>query len=175
MGLGQGSADNERYVLVGRISGLYGVQGWLRVYSYTQSRDNILDYEPWYLRQNGAWQARRLMKGRVQGKGIVVALEGIDERDVAALWVGCEIAVHRNQLPPPEEGEYYWADLIGLQVITVQGEVLGQVDRLLETGANDVLVVRGERERLLPFLMGMIVKQVDLQQGLLTVDWDPDF
>ncbi|ADE14100.1 16S rRNA processing protein RimM [Nitrosococcus halophilus Nc 4] len=175
MELAQGLADDNRYVLIGRISGVYGIQGWVRVYSYTEPRDNILRYEPWYLQQNGKWIARRLLEGRTQGKGIVVALDGIDDRDVATQWIGREIAVHREQLPPPEEGEYYWADLIGLRVITVQGVELGRVERLLETGANDVLVVQGERERLIPFRKDTIVKQVDLEQGLLRVDWDPDF
>lgn len=147
----------------------------MRVHSYTEPREAILGYVPWYLRHDGQWLARKLVKGRVQGKGIVAALEGIDNRDAATLWVGCEIAIHRDQLPFLEKGEYYWTDLVGLRVFTAQGADLGQVKCLLETGANDVLVVQGERERLIPFLMGSVVKRVDLPQGTLTVDWDPDF
>jgi 16S rRNA processing protein RimM len=105
----------------------------------------------------------------------VAALEGIDSRELAAQWINHEVAVRCEQLLPLNEGEYYWADLIGLRVVTKEGVELGQVERLLETGANDVLVVQGERERLIPFLTGLVVKQVDLAQGLLTVDWDPDF
>ncbi|MGR6036079.1 MAG: ribosome maturation factor RimM [Candidatus Nitrosoglobus sp.] len=167
--------DSNRYILVGRISGLYGVQGWVRVYSYTEPRDNILHYAPWYLQQDGCWLVRKLVKGRVHGKGIVAALEGIDSRELAAQWVNHEIAVRCEQLLPPNKGEYYWVDLIGLHVVTENGVELGQVDRLLETGANDVLVVQGERERLIPFLTGLVIKQIDLTQGLMTVNWDPDF
>lgn len=167
--------DSSRYILVGRISGLYGVQGWVRVYSYTEPRDNILRYAPWYLQQNGEWLVRKLIKGRVHGKGIVAVLENIDSRELAAQWIEHEIAVRCEQLPPADEGEYYWADLIGLDVITQQGAKLGQVERLLQTGANDVLVVQGERERLIPFVARSVIKQVDLTQRLLTVDWDPDF
>lgn len=147
----------------------------MRVHSYTEPREAILDYAPWYLRHGGQWLARKLIKGRAQGKGLVAALEGIGNRDEAALWVGCEIAIRRDQLPLLEKGEYYWMDLVGLRVFTVQGDDLGQVKRLLETGANDVLVVQGERERLIPFLMGSVVRRVDPQQRTLTVDWDPDF
>lgn len=175
MALARDPVDDNRYIPVGHIAGVYGVRGWVRIYSYTEPRHNILRYRPWYLQQNGAWRARRLIDGRLQGKGVVVCLEGIDHRDAAAQWIGCEIAIHREQLPPLEEGEYYWTDLIGLRVITVQGVELGQVERLFATGAHDVLAVQGERERLIPFLRGPIVKQVDLTQGLLTVDWDPDF
>ncbi len=171
----RGLTDDNRYLLVGRISGLYGIHGWVRVYSYTAPREAILSYAPWYLQQEGQWSARRLITGRLQGRGIVAVLEGIDNRDAAALWMGREIAIRHEQLPSLNEGEYYWADLVGLSVFTVQGINLGQVKHLLETGANDVLVVQGERERLIPFLTGLVVKQVDLQQGVLTVDWDPDF
>lgn len=169
------SIDDKSYLPVGRISGLYGVYGWVRVHSYTVPREAILSYAPWYLKQEGQWSARRLMTGRIQGRGIVVALEGIDNRDAAALWMGREIAIRREQLPSLSEGEYYWADLVGLYVLTLQEVNLGQVKCLLETGANDVLVVQGERERLIPFLTGSVVKRVDLQQGILMVDWEPDF
>jgi 16S rRNA processing protein RimM len=171
-----GDANRDKhYILVGRISGLYGVHGWVRVYSHTEPREEILRYAPWYLHREGGWCMRELRQGRSQGKGIVAALEGIDNRDTAARWIGCDIAICREQLASLNAGEYYWADLIGLRVFTEQGILLGQVKRLLETGANDVLVVQGERERLIPFLAGAVVKRVDLKQGTLTVDWDPDF
>lgn len=145
------------------------------MHSYTESREEILDYAPWYLQQGEQWSAWRLIKGRRQGRSIVAALEGVDSRDSAALLLGREIAIRREQLPSLKAGEYYWADLEGLHVITLQGISLGRVKRLLETGANDVLAVEGERERLIPFLTGTVVKRADLQQGLLIVDWDPDF
>jgi 16S rRNA processing protein RimM len=167
--------DAEGLVVLGRVSGLYGVRGWVKVFSFTEPRDRILGYSPWLLRESGAWRERVVTAGRPQGKGLVAALEGVTDRDQARLLMGAEIAVRPEQLPELEEGEYYWRDLIGLQVATTAGADLGTVTGLLETGANDVLVVRGERERLVPFLPGRVVTAVDLAAGTLTVDWDPDF
>lgn len=162
-------------IVVGRIAGLYGVRGWVKVYSHTEPRDNILNYTPWHLRLNGRWIARALVDGRSHGKGIVALLEGVADRDQAAQWLQCDVAVRRDQLPELDNGEYYWSELIGLKVVTVDGMELGHVDSLLETGANDVLVVKGERERLIPYLPEQVVKQVDRRDRVITVDWDPDF
>ena len=147
----------------------------MRVFSYTQPRDNIVHYRPWYLRRNGEWQEHELAEGRQHGKGVVVRLEGCDNRDKASLLIGTEIGVRRNQLPAAQPGEYYWSDLLGLEVRTLEGELLGTVDHLLETGANDVLVVKGEREHLIPFVMDQVVDVVDLERGEIRVDWDKDF
>jgi 16S rRNA processing protein RimM len=163
------------FIEVGRISGLYGVRGWVKVYSHTEPRDNILEYSPWYLKIQGKWLPVEPVEGRLHGKGVVVRLDGCTDRDAAARLVGTDIAVHRDQLPETEEGEYYWNDLIGLRVVNTGGVELGQVDNLLETGANDVLVVKGDRERLIPYTPGEAVVKVDLEAGLLTVEWDPDF
>ena len=162
-------------VTVGRISGVYGVKGWVRVHSHTEPRENILNYNPWQLRLADGWHSVALLDGRAQGKGVVARLAGCEDRDQAARWMDAEIAVRREQLPATGEDEYYWRDLIGLRVITVAGEELGIVDHLLETGANDVLVVRGERERLIPYAFGDVVTAVDLENGELRVDWDPGF
>lgn len=166
---------DDEYVILGRVSGLYGVKGWVKVFSHTDPRSNILRYSPWLLRRGGRWHEVELRGGRRQGKGIVAQLAGCDDRDAAAEWQGAEIAVRRGQLPPAEADEYYWADLIGLRVETAEGVDLGVVDHLVETGANDVLVVRGERERLLPFTPGDVVREVDLESGRIRVEWDPDF
>lgn len=170
-----GQSDAEM-IAVGRISGLYGVRGWVKVFSYTEPRENILEYSPWYLRRDGRWEACRLAGGRRQGKGVTVHLSGVDDRDAAATLVGTEIAVHRQQLPAIPNGEYYWNDLIGLEVVTLEGVRLGRVDHLLETGANDVLVVRDAvRERLIPYVRDAVVRSVDLAGGSIEVDWDPDW
>lgn len=160
---------------VGRISGVYGVRGWVRVYSYTSPRENIVTYKPWYLQQGDNWVEQRLIAGRTQGKGIVAQLEGCDDRDQAMALNGYEIAIREDQFPETEADEYYWRDLEGLQVKNLAGESLGSVDHLLETGANDVLVVKGDRERLIPFVMKQVVLSVDLEQGEIQVDWDKDF
>lgn len=169
------SEAGQRYVVVGRVAAVFGVRGWVKVMSETEPRENILDYAPWYLARNGAWEPRELVEGRAHGKGVVARLDGCDDRDTAASLVGCDIAVPRERLPEPAPGEYYWTDLVGLAVRTVDGVELGRVDHLLETGANDVLVVVGERERLIPLLFDQVVRQIDLQGGTITVDWDPEF
>jgi 16S rRNA processing protein RimM len=160
-------------LVLGRVSGLYGVRGWVKVFSETEPRDNILSYEPWYL--GAAHRPRRLAEGRLHGKGLVVRLEGCENRDQAAALVGQEIAVRRDQLPPPEIDEIYWFDLEGLTVETLDGVSLGRVDHVFATAGNDVLVVKGDRERLLPFVWDQVVRDVDLELGRIRVDWDLDF
>lgn len=166
--------EEDKQVIVGRIAGVFGVKGWVKVYSYTQPLDNILTYSPWQIRLGTGWQVVKPIEGRSHGKGIVALLEGYADRDAAASLVGCDIAVDRAQMPAAGEDEIYWADLIGLKVVTVDGVELGVVDHLFETGANDVLVVKGERERLLPYI-DSVVQEVDLAAGMMRVDWDPEF
>jgi 16S rRNA processing protein RimM len=165
----------ERMVVLGRVAGLYGVQGWVRLDSATEPLGQILGYSPWYLHGREGWQAVRPLEGRPHGKGLIARIAGCDDRDQAAALVGREIAVRRSQLPELGADEFYWSDLEGLKVLTPTGRDLGRVSRLLDTGANDVLVVKGERERLIPYLWGPVVRQVDLAAGWIVVDWDPDF
>lgn len=163
-------------VTLGKISGVFGIKGWVKVFSHTARREGILDYNPWFLRVAGEWRPWQIEQGNVQGKGVIVAqLEGLNERSQAESLVGCEIAVPREQLETLRPGEYYWVDLVGLEVVTIDGKVLGTVDHLFETGANDVMVVRGDRERLVPWIQEQVVKSVDLQGKRMVVDWDPDF
>lgn len=168
---------SDEPVLMGQISGLFGVKGWVKVFSFTRPRETILEYDPWLIRLNGEWQSVHPLDSNAGGKSITVRLDGIDNRDQAQPLVGSDIAILPTQLPPPKDGEYYWAQLIGLNVINQQGVQLGVVDHLIETGANDVLVVvdkQVSQERLLPYIPD-VVKQVDLTTGILSVDWDPDF
>lgn len=167
--------SRDEMIILGRISGLFGVKGWIKIYSHTSPREGILRYKTWYLNRDGRWDAARLAQGHAQGKGVVAKLEGLDERDQAALLVGSDIAVQREQLPKLKPDEYYWSDLEGLRVVNLEGVDLGVVSHLFETGANDVLVVKGERERLIPYTRDLAVKEVDLQEGHILVDWDPDF
>ncbi|MBD3671526.1 MAG: ribosome maturation factor RimM [Gammaproteobacteria bacterium] len=169
------AADTDEPVLLGRINGLHGVRGWVKVYSFTEPRENILNYRPWLVRIQGQWREISLKQGRRQGKGVVAQLEGYSDRDEAAALIGSDIAITRDQMPPAAKDEYYWADLVGCMVVTVDGVELGQVDGLFETGANDVMVVKGERERLLPFIQTDVIKQVDLDEKRIEVDWDPEF
>lgn len=165
----------HRLINVGEISGVFGVKGWVKVFSYTQPRENILTYSPWQLRKGEQHRTLEVIDGQRQGKNVVAQLEGIDNRDAAASLTGWEIFIDRSQLPEAYKDEYYWADLCGLKVVTQDNIELGVVDHLLETGANDVLVVMGERERLIPFILEQTIIKVDLDGGYLIVDWDPDF
>ena len=166
-----------RRVLIGRLVGLYGVQGWLKIESWAEPRMRIFDYQPWLLSAAPGVETQVSgVKGREQGKGMVAQLPGVDDREQAAAWIGTDIYVSRDQLPPPAEGEYYWVDLEGLEVVTTEDVSLGRVSHLFATGANDVVVVRdGTRERLIPFVQGSYVRSVDLSAGRMVVDWDPEF
>lgn len=168
-------AEENKRLIVGRIAGIYGVRGWVKIRSYTEPRENILLFDHWLVGSEGQWTVERTRDGRRQGKGVVAQIAGYDDRDKAATLIGKEIAVDRDQLPELGADEYYWTDLEGLQVRTSAGITLGTVDHLLATGANDVLVVKGDREHLIPFVLDQVVKAVHLREGWLEVDWDPDF
>jgi 16S rRNA processing protein RimM len=167
--------SQDDLIIMGRVSGLFGVRGWLKIYSHTSPREGIVHYKDWYLKLGDGWKRYELIAGRSQGKGVVVQLQGINDRDLAATLVNADIAVKREQLPALQPGEFYWTDLQGLRVVNLEGVELGVVSHLFETGANDVLVVRGERERLIPYTTGEAIRGVDLEQGQITVDWDPAF
>jgi len=169
-------AAGDRLILVGRIVGLHGVAGEVKLESYTEPRSQIFRYQPWLLSSATGDREISGCRGREQGKGMVATLPDVVDRDRAASLVGCEIKVRRSALPEPRPDEYYWTDLEGLEVITIDGVALGRISHLLATGANDVMVVRdGERERLLPFVLEDYVKTVDFEAGRVTVDWDPEF
>lgn len=166
---------DDRQVLLGRIVGVFGVEGWVKLHSFTEPRENIFRYKPWTLRGPAGESTVDTPQGRAQGKGVVARLSGVDDRDAAAALVGTEIWVPREALPRPRQGEYYWTDLEGMAVRTVEGVDLGRVSHLFATGANDVMVVRGDRERLIPFVVGLQVVAVDVDARCIEVDWDPAF
>ena len=169
------NGEQSRPILLGRVTGLYGVKGWIKVHSYTHPRDNIVAFSRWILRQGGGHDPVEVVSGRLQGRTVVAKLLDIDDRDRARSLIGAEITVERDDLPPCEPGEHYWADLEGLRVRTASGDDLGRVDYLFSTGAHDVLVVDGDRQRLIPFAMQRVVKEVDPDRRLIVVDWDPDY
>lgn len=162
-------------VVMGRIAAPYGVLGWIKVRPDTEFLDGLLDYPQWWVQgRETAWRAVAVEEAKVHGDHLVARLHGVNDRDQALQLKGLLIAVPRAQLPAPGSDEYYWSDLIGLAVRNVQGIEMGHVHELFETGANDVMVVRGERERLLPFT-GSVVLEVDLPAKRMLVDWDADF
>jgi 16S rRNA processing protein RimM len=170
------SGSDAKFVLLGKIVGVHGLRGELKLESYTEPRTQIFRYRPWLLRSASGETTVDGAHGRTQGKGLVGELPGVADRDAAVALIGAEIWVARAALPAAKPGEYYWSDLEGTEVVTVEGVSLGRVSHLIATGANDVLIVRdGERERLIPFLVGHHVTAVDLGADRITVDWDPEF
>jgi len=174
-------ADSAAETVIGRITSVFGIKGWLKVYSYTDPMDGILSYENWVAILDGKRIPLSVTEGKRHGPGIVVKLKGIEDRDQASRYAGADIAVPIADLPELPEDEFYWHQLEKLRVITVDGQLLGQVHHLMETGSNDVLVVRpcegslDQRERLLPYLPDQVVVKVDLAAGEMQVDWDPEF
>lgn len=165
--------NQAEYVIVGKIGSTYGVQGWVKIQSYTELTADILTYTPWYLEDKNDWKRIKLEAGKEHGKGIIVKLPGYDNPEKARLLTGKRIAVLRSELPVLEKNEYYWSDLEGLTVINQSGLVLGKVIYLIETGSNDVLIVKGDNEHAIPYLPDDVVKSIDLEKKTMHVDWEP--
>ena len=174
--------DNEnpspsgKRLLLGCVVGAFGVRGQVKIESWTEPRSAIFRYQPWTLR-DAAGSERELtgVRGRDMGKHLVAEFPGVEDRDAVEAMRGTEIYVPRSALPPPKPGEYYWVDLEGLRVVNVDGTDYGTVSHLFSTGANDVLVAKGDRDRLIPFIEPDFVKSVDFDAGVVAVDWDPEF
>jgi len=169
---------SEELVPVGKISGVFGVKGWMKIFSFTEPRHNILSYSPIYMSRKGEWIEVEVSGGRIQGKGIVMGLVNVTDPDQVLPLIGSELAIKKSQLKPTKKDEYYWSQLIGLTVINMNDETLGQVDSLLETGAHDVLLVKDTQrktEQLIPFVMEEFIQLVDLDEGIIRVDWELDY
>jgi 16S rRNA processing protein RimM len=169
------SGAPTKLVSLGRVSGLLGVKGWVKVHSYTDPRESIVEFKTWILRSDNDEKTVEIEQGRPQGRTVVAKLREVDDREQARELVGMEISVERSSLAACSPGEYYWTDLEGLRVVTTRGETLGRIDSLFETGSHDVMVVEGERQRLIPFVAEKIVRRVELDEGVVVVDWDPTF
>lgn len=169
----------DETVVIGKVGAPYGVKGWVKINSYTQVPENIFAYRPWCI---GTLANVLLDQWRAQGNGLIAKLVGVDSREDADRLKNLDISIAASLLPELEEGEYYWRELTGLQVVTTQGYDLGTVKDIFNTGANDVLSIRarandafGQKERLLPFIVDSVIQKVDKQAGVITVDWDPAF
>jgi len=187
--------EAERLVL-GRISAAYGIKGWVKIYSFTHPVEQILRYAPWSLVRGGKTLQASLEEGKTHGKGVIARFTGFETRNQAESLVGYEILVDKQILPGLDDGEYYWFQLQGLAVVNLEGDMLGVVDHLMASGANDIMVVRRPRDtqaantereapeaprkkgrnndRLIPFI-GETVRHVDLAEGKITVDWAADW
>lgn len=167
-------------LVVGKIGAPYGVKGWVKITSYTDEISGIFNYSPWMLGEDG--KEYQVDHWRTHNKGVIAKLVGVENRDEAEAIKNLEISIKAEQLPQLAEDEFYWRDLVGMQVVTEQGYDLGVVKELFETGANDVMLVKanandafGQKERMLPYLVDQVIKQVDMQSNTIKVDWDPGF
>lgn len=174
------SADTD-YVTLGKLGAPYGVEGWIRLISYTEPAENVLTYRNVRVRLDGRHMDLEIARGRPQGKHFIILIRGCSDRDEVRRYTGCDIQVEKAQLPQLDENQFYWHQLSGMQVINLQDQELGRVDHLMETGANDVLVVKptpgsiDENQRLIPYAWERIVKQVDPDLNRITVDWPGDY
>lgn len=159
-------------LIVGRINGVFGVKGWVKVFSFTDPIGNIVNYQPWQVKTAQGWQEMKVCESQSPqgGKAITVHLEGVNTREQARELMGADIAIFREQLPEDQAG-FYWHDLVGMRVVNYDGFVFGQVEDLIETGAHDVLRVSGEQHYLIPFVMDVFVLSVDFEQKKILVDW----
>ena len=166
--------QDDESICVGHIIGVQGVKGWVKVFSDTSPRENILNFSPWKI-ETGEKIMNVAVNGRLQGKNVIAQIDGVEDRDLAAELIGSKIYIEPGQLPKLAEGEYYWSDLIGMKVESLESEPLGTIETMMETGANDVMVLQGDRERLIPFVIDEIVREVDLANKRVVVDWQPDY
>jgi 16S rRNA processing protein RimM len=167
--------EDKSQIIVGRIGGAHGVRGWMKIMSYTRPKENIFTYSPWLIHANGAWQEIDIEESQQRGERLLVKMTGIDSPEEARVYMNSDIAITREQLPKLDKGEYYWRDLIGLDVINQDEINLGKISQITETGANDVLVVSKDDENktsiLIPLVMDVYIKQVDLIAKTIHVDW----
>ena len=162
-------------IIVGRFGRAHGVNGMIKVFSYTEPRNNILQYQPWLVNRDGTWSSINYNQAQQHNKFFVVSIDGMGDRSQSETLTNCDIAVYRNQLPELVD-EYYWTDLEGLTVINLQGVVLGYISHLIATGSNDVLVVKGEyKTHMIPYLFDDYIKDINLSDATVYVDWDPEF
>jgi 16S rRNA processing protein RimM len=168
------SAKTRKPVTLGRISGLFGVKGWVKVHSYTEPRDNVVTFSSWLVKLRSGERRFEVEAGHAQGAGVVAKLRGLDDREQARELIGADIVVERAELPECAPGEYYWADLEGLEVRNMEGQALGTVDHLVATAGHDVVVLAGEPQRLIPFVYGPVIREIDLTAGRIVVDWPLD-
>ena len=165
---------DEKKLLVGKINGFFGVQGWIKIFSYTEPRKNILEYQPWYFIDNGTYKVIEITTGREQSKTIIAQVKGIDNRDQAGQLIGQNLYIDKDQLPELDDDEHYWHELAGFRVINKNGVDLGVVDHLVDTGSNDVLVTKGDKEHWIPYIDPYLIL-VDKQNRVISVDWDENF
>lgn len=169
-------------VVVGQLGAVYGIKGWLKVNSFTDQPEGIFDYQPWLMKDGSSWREVQVSAWKRHGKGLICKLDGIEQREEAQMLTGADIGVKATSFVDLPDDEFYWRDLIGCRVQNTKGYDFGQVSQLMETGSNDVLVVKanakdafGQRERLIPFIEDQVIKSVNIAERIIEIDWEPDF
>lgn len=162
--------------MMGRVVAPYGVLGWLKIHPDTQEFEGLLDYKTWWIGKDNDWRELAVMNAKTHNDLLVVKLQGVDDRDAALACKGKQIAVPRALLPKLDNDEYYWSDLIGLNVKNQQNVDFGKIIDVFATGANDVVVAKDEAgvERLMPYI-AQVILSVDMDAKTMLVDWDADF
>ena len=170
--------NKNTHIQVGQIQGVFGIKGWLKIFSHCRPKEQILEYLNWQLSAPKGNETFELQEGKIHGSGIIAKLKNVDDRTYAETLKGADIWVAKDELQNLSEGEFYWFQLEGLNVVSIDGELFGQVKRLMETGANDVLVVHdplNQSEILIPYVREQVIKRVDLDRKTITVDWYKDY
>lgn len=167
----------KHWLLVGSVGKPHGIKGWVKINSYTEPPSNILLYQPWYLKNSDKNEPSliKVQQYQIQTQRIVVQFENYETPESTRPLTNQPIYIERKQLSPLSPQEYYWADLEGLKVYNCENTYLGIIQTLLTTGANDVLIIEGEKRILIPFLLNNTIKSIDLDQQVMIVDWDPNF
>jgi len=166
---------DSKKITLGRIGDAFGVKGWLHVHSFTEPADNIFHYAHWqiraYQKNNATWRPIEIESHKPHGSAFIVKFKGYEDRDQALLLKNHTIATDRTALPELKDNEYYWSDLVGLEVINTNGESFGVVDYLFETGANDIIATKGKKTHYIPYIK-QVIKSIDLEKKIILVEWE---
>jgi 16S rRNA processing protein RimM len=174
--LSQLNDNNRSMVIMGRVAAAHGIRGWVKIQPYTEYLDSLLDYPVWWIgSEQGPWKEVNVLECEMHNKTLAALLPNCPDRNASEKLKGLLIAVPRDSLPKQADGEYYWSDLIGLTVVTEAGATLGLVTQLIETGANQVLMVQGEVENILIPFVATAIKQVDIKNKVIRVDWSAEY
>jgi 16S rRNA processing protein RimM len=168
-------AETEQKIIIGRFGSPFGVKGWIKVQSFTEPEENLLTYAHWYSPERDSWSLIKHDDHAKHGKGWIVHLVGYDSPEAVRFLASTDIAIARSDFPPLAEDEFYISDIVGFSAINVEGVTLGEVMGFIDSGAHELLVIRGEKEYLIPLIKGRFLKAVDKTKEQITVDWDADF
>ena len=165
--------ENDKKVFIGKVTGVHGIKGWLKIQSFSSPPENILNYPSWIIANQGLEDFYLIEQGKKLNNKIIVKLEKIDDRTTAEFLINSKIQILRSDLPKLTNESYYWSDLEGLNVLNSEDNMIGKIESLIETGANDVMVINRSKNKrvLIPFVMHEIIKEVNIELNFVKVDW----